>query len=94
MAERVKKMSLSNESVKKLIQELLPEHVLLGKDVQEAVGKAGTMFVLHITDLALKIARKNNRNNLIGQDIMDALEEAGFGEFNKSLKKSLASKLQ
>ncbi|GJQ76834.1 putative sequence-specific DNA binding protein [Trypoxylus dichotomus] len=90
MAEKLEDLNLPNAPVQRIIKEVLPESVIIGKDVKAAVAKAASMFILYITSLSTQIAQKVNRKTLAAQDIFDALEEAEFEEFNEPLKQALA----
>ncbi|KRT79900.1 hypothetical protein AMK59_7868 [Oryctes borbonicus] len=90
MAEKLEDLNLPNAPVQRIIKEVLPESVIIGKDVKAAVAKAASMFILYITSLSTQIAQKVNRKTLVAQDIFDALEEAEFEEFNEPLKQALA----
>ncbi|XP_022908803.1 DNA polymerase epsilon subunit 3 [Onthophagus taurus] len=89
MAEKLEDLNLSNASVQRIIKEVLPDNVTVGKDVKAAVAKAASMFILYITSLSTQTAHRMNRKTLLAQDIFDALEEAEFEEFIEQLREAL-----
>lgn len=89
MAERLEDVNLPNASVQRIIKEVLPDSLSVGKDVKAAVAKAASMFILYITSLSTQSAQKMNRKTLTAQDIFDALDEAEFEEFNEPLRDAL-----
>ena len=89
MAEKLEDLNLPILSVQKIMKEVLPDNVALGKDVKAAVAKAASMFILYITSLSTQNAQKTNRKTLLALDVFYALEEAEFKDFIDVLQESL-----
>ncbi|KAL3285367.1 hypothetical protein HHI36_019475 [Cryptolaemus montrouzieri] len=86
MAEKLEDLNLPNASVQKIIKDALPESVNIGKDARSALSRAASVFVLYVTSQASKEAQKSHRKTLMGQDVLNALEELEFEEFLEPLQ--------
>lgn len=64
----------------------LPNDVQVSKDARAVLGKAASIFVLYSTAYASKIAEQNGRKNLTAQDVVEATDHLGFGDFVQEMK--------
>eukprot|EP01105_Mastigella_eilhardi_P021734 TRINITY_DN5293_c0_g1_i1.p1 TRINITY_DN5293_c0_g1~~TRINITY_DN5293_c0_g1_i1.p1 ORF type:complete len:112 (+),score=36.01 TRINITY_DN5293_c0_g1_i1:24-338(+) len=71
--------------VARLAKAQLPPHVKLPKDVEEAVLRASTVFILFLTDQALAVAASAGRSTLTADDVVQALSVAELDEFAPEL---------
>ncbi|CAG9829900.1 unnamed protein product [Diabrotica balteata] len=89
MAERLEDLNLPNTTVQKIIKEVLPDSVYIGKDARSALSRAASVFVLYVTSQASNEAQNNNRKMLIANDVLKALEELEFENFIEPLEEVL-----
>lgn len=89
MAERLEDLNLPNASVAKIIKEAIPENINLSKDAKTALARAAAVFVLYVSTHASQEAKKAHRKTMIGQDVIDALENLEFDEFIEPLNEFL-----
>uniref|UniRef100_A0A6P7FSF6 DNA polymerase epsilon subunit 3 n=1 Tax=Diabrotica virgifera virgifera TaxID=50390 RepID=A0A6P7FSF6_DIAVI len=89
MAERLEDLNLPNNTVQKIIKEVLPDSVYIGKDARSALSRAASVFVLYVTSQASNEAQNNNRTMLIANDVLKALEELDFENFIEPLEEVL-----
>lgn len=89
MAEKLEDLNLPQASVLRIIKDSLPENVTIVKDVKAALAKAASMFILYITSQSIQVSQNAKRKTLLPQDVLDALEEADFGEYVEPIKKAL-----
>ncbi|XP_028135923.2 DNA polymerase epsilon subunit 3 [Diabrotica virgifera virgifera] len=89
MAERLEDLNLPNNTVQKIIKEVLPDSVYIGKDARSALSRAASVFVLYVTSQASNEAQNNNRKMLIANDVLKALEELDFENFIEPLEEVL-----
>lgn len=86
-------LNLRHIVIQKIIRQVLPRNISLGKDVKNAMAKAAAIFILYVTSQSTQFAQKVNRKTILPQDIFDALEEAEFEELIEPLKDALKGKL-
>ncbi|CAG9854750.1 unnamed protein product [Phyllotreta striolata] len=89
MAEKLDDLNLPNASVQKIIKEVLPDSVNIGKDARSALSRAASVFVLYVTSQASNEAQKGNRKTLTPKDVMTALTELEFENFIEPLEEAL-----
>lgn len=92
MAERLEDLNLPNASVAKIIKEAIPENINLSKDAKTALARAAAVFVLYVSTHASQEAKKAHRKTMVGQDVIDALENLEFEEFIGPLNDFLKGK--
>lgn len=89
MAERLEDLNLPNASVLKIIKDVVPDSVNIGKEARTALARAAAVFVLYISTHASQEAQKVNRKTLLGQDVIDALTSLEFDSFVEPLTECL-----
>lgn len=72
-----------------IIKASLDNDVLLSKNTKVAFSRIGGVFILYITHLANEICKSKGRSKIIVSDIKEALEKAGFEDFNKEIQESV-----
>jgi DNA polymerase epsilon subunit 3 len=73
-----------------LIKNCLDNDVILSKNTKIAFSRIGGVFILYISHLANEIRKNKGRSKITVTDIKEALEKAGFEDFNPKIEKSLA----
>ena len=81
---------LPTTSVAKIINKANP-NVKVKKDAKQAISKAAGIFVLYLAHNANQLCKDANRSTIQADDILNALNEIEFGEFNDELRKVLDS---
>ncbi|KAK7862321.1 hypothetical protein R5R35_014681 [Gryllus longicercus] len=87
MARKVDEFNLPNTAITRIVKEVLPENVSIGKDAKTALAKAASVFIMYITSSSNATATKNNRKTINGHDIIEATSET-FPMFIDFLKKN------
>ena len=78
-------MSITSEIVKNCID----SDVILSKTTKSAFSRIGGVFILYISHLANEICKSKGRSKITLNDIYEALERAGFQDFNPKIEKAL-----
>lgn len=89
MAEKLEDLNLPNAVVTRIVKEALPDNITVAKEARAAVAKAASIFILYLTSSANMIAKKNNRKTVSAPDVIQAMDEIEFEQFNEPLKEAL-----
>eukprot|EP01039_Chlorochromonas_danica_P016708 gene16708-19808_t len=72
-------------SVNRVIKAVIPDNVLLTKDARAAFARAAGIFIFYITHAANEFSRENKRHTIFTADVLNALKEVGFEDFEKPI---------
>lgn len=72
----------------------IPEGVNVSKEARLAISKAASVFVLYATSCSNNFAMKAKRKTINANDVVSAMEEMEFDQFEEPLKKCLEGKLR
>ena len=75
--------------VARIIKQVLPENVQVTKDARAAFTRAAGIFIFYLTHCANEFSRENKRSTIYTVDILSALKELDFGEFEQPVKEFL-----
>ncbi|XP_025837025.1 DNA polymerase epsilon subunit 3 [Agrilus planipennis] len=89
MAEKIEDLNLPTAPIQRIIKEVLPSNINLSKDTKSSLARAASVFILYVTSHASQLAQKSNRKTMLGQDIIEALENLEFEELVDPVKTSL-----
>ena len=81
--------SLPKAVVNRIIKSALPEGVQLSKDARDAIAFAGRIWINYLTAASNEFCQLANRSLIQCPDVLAALDELEFGEFNKKLQQAL-----
>mmetsp|Transcript_74729 Transcript_74729/g.118914 ORF Transcript_74729/g.118914 Transcript_74729/m.118914 type:complete len:115 (-) Transcript_74729:179-523(-) len=81
---------LPTTAVQKIIHRVNPD-VKVKKDAKQAISKAAGIFVLYLAHNANQLCKNAKRSTIQADDVLNALQEIEFGEFNDELRKTLDS---
>jgi DNA polymerase epsilon subunit 3 len=71
----------------------IPEGVNVSKEARLAISKAASVFVLYATSCSNNFAMKAKRKTINANDVVSAMEEMEFDQFEGPLRKCLEGKL-
>jgi histone H3/H4 len=74
-----------------IIKSCLDSDVLLSKNTKVAFSRIGGVFIMYISHLANEICKSRGRSKITINDITEALEKAGFEDFNAEVLSSVNS---
>lgn len=89
MAEKLEDLNLPNAVVTRLIKEVIPENVNVGKEAKTAIAKAASVFVLFLSSASNQIAVLNNRKTINANDVLEGIKSTGFEQFYDPLQEAL-----
>ena len=72
-----------------IIKTSLDNEVLLSKNTKVAFSRIGGVFIMYITHLANEICKSKGRSKIVLSDIKEALEKAGFEDFNAEIEEAV-----
>eukprot|EP00597_Dinobryon_sp_UTEXLB2267_P005643 CAMPEP_0170080662 /NCGR_PEP_ID=MMETSP0019_2-20121128/16745_1 /TAXON_ID=98059 /ORGANISM="Dinobryon sp., Strain UTEXLB2267" /LENGTH=196 /DNA_ID=CAMNT_0010294747 /DNA_START=11 /DNA_END=601 /DNA_ORIENTATION=- len=72
-------------SVNRVIKSVLPDNILLTKDARAAFARAAGIFIFYITHAANEFSRENKRHTIFTADVLNALKEVGFEDFERPI---------
>ena len=75
--------------VARIIKQVLPENVQVTKDARAAFTRAAGIFIFYLTHCANEFSRENKRSTIYTVDILSALRELDFAEFEQPVKEFL-----
>ena len=75
-------------SIAKIISKSNP-NVKVKKDAKQAISKAAGIFVLYLAHNANQLCQHSKRSTIQADDVLQALTDIEFGEFNDDLKRML-----
>ncbi|KAJ1415844.1 histone-fold-containing protein [Ochromonadaceae sp. CCMP2298] len=75
--------------VSRVMKQSLPDNVLLTKDARAAFVRAAGIFIFYLTHCANDFCRESGRTTIFPQDIMAALKELHFEDFERPLEEFL-----
>jgi DNA polymerase epsilon subunit 3 len=78
--------------VSRIIKNVLPDNVQITKDARAAFTRAAGIFIFYLTHCANDFSKENKRQTIYTQDVLQALKELDFGEFEPVLEEFLARK--
>eukprot|EP00124_Ichthyophonus_hoferi_P000934 Ihof_evm19s40 gene=Ihof_evmTU19s40 len=81
---------LPTAAIMRIAKENLPEGCNISKDAKVALVKAATHFITHATTYANEHTLKKKRKTISGEDVIAAMSEIEFTEFQDCLEQSLA----
>lgn len=79
---------LPTKSVTKIIAKANP-NIKVKKDAKQAISKAAGIFVLYLAHNANQLCKNKKRSTIQADDVLSALDDIEFGQFNQELTKSL-----
>lgn len=77
-------------AVSKIISKANP-NIKVKKDAKQAISKAAGIFVLYLAHNANQLCKNSKRSTIQADDVLTALNDIEFGDFNDELKKALIS---
>merc|ERR1712130_425142 len=77
-------------SVAKIISKANP-NVKVKKEAKQAISKAAGIFVLYLAHNANQLSKSAKRSTIQADDVLNALDNIEFGDFNDELRKILAT---
>ncbi|XP_011431739.3 DNA polymerase epsilon subunit 3 [Magallana gigas] len=89
MAERPEDLNLPNAVVTRIIKDAIPDGVNVSKEARLAISKAASVFVLYATSCSNNYAMKAKRKTINANDVISAMEEMEFDQFEDPLKHCL-----
>ena len=78
--------------VGRIIKNVLPENVQVTKDAKAAFTRAAGIFIFYLTHCANDFSRESKRSTIYTQDVVNALKELDFGEFQAPLEAFIEGK--
>eukprot|EP00281_Chroomonas_sp_CCMP1168_P035341 CAMPEP_0206240792 /NCGR_PEP_ID=MMETSP0047_2-20121206/16135_1 /ASSEMBLY_ACC=CAM_ASM_000192 /TAXON_ID=195065 /ORGANISM="Chroomonas mesostigmatica_cf, Strain CCMP1168" /LENGTH=124 /DNA_ID=CAMNT_0053665613 /DNA_START=1 /DNA_END=372 /DNA_ORIENTATION=+ len=78
-------------NVNRIVSNTLPRDSAVAKEARVAISACATVFVHYITELAVQQCDKRKKVTLQSEDILEAIREAEFTEFEEPLKEALAA---
>lgn len=72
--------------VSRVMKNVLPDNIMMTKDARQAFVRAAGIFVFYITHCANDFCREGKRSTMYPQDILNALNELGFEDFEIPLE--------
>ena len=81
---------LPSTSVAKIINKANP-NIKVKKEAKQAISKAAGIFVLYLAHNANQCSKNAKRSTIQAEDVLDALNNIEFGDFNEELRKTLAT---
>mmetsp|Transcript_5274 Transcript_5274/g.8452 ORF Transcript_5274/g.8452 Transcript_5274/m.8452 type:complete len:137 (+) Transcript_5274:2-412(+) len=76
-------------NVSRIIASELPKDASVSKEARVALSACATVFVHYITELAIQQCDKRKKVTLAPEDIIEAVKEAEFEDFEDELKQAL-----
>ncbi|XP_022321046.1 DNA polymerase epsilon subunit 3-like [Crassostrea virginica] len=89
MAERPEDLNLPNAVVTRIIKDAIPDGVNVSKEARLAISKAASVFVLYATSCSNNFAMKAKRKTINANDVISAMDEMEFDQFEDPLKQCL-----
>ncbi|XP_077286265.1 DNA polymerase epsilon subunit 3-like [Arctopsyche grandis] len=89
MAEKLEDLNLPLTVVSRIIKDALPAGVSVTKEARIGLAKVASVFVLYVTSASTNVAKKAGRRTLVGQDVLDAMEDIEFEKFVEHLRDCL-----
>mmetsp|Transcript_36838 Transcript_36838/g.73302 ORF Transcript_36838/g.73302 Transcript_36838/m.73302 type:complete len:156 (-) Transcript_36838:37-504(-) len=75
--------------VSRVMKAALPDNILLTKDARAAFVRAAGIFIFYLTHCSNDFCRESKRTTIFPQDVMAALRELGFEDFEQPLENFL-----
>ncbi|KAL6062144.1 DNA polymerase epsilon subunit 3 [Balamuthia mandrillaris] len=85
-------LELPKAVINRLIKKSLPEGVLIQKDAKLAIAKACKIWILYVTACANDFCQTSDRSLISANDVLAAMEELEFPQFQEPLKELLGTK--
>jgi DNA polymerase epsilon subunit 3 len=76
-------------TVSRIIKQVLPDNVQITKEARHAFTRAAGIFIFYITQCANDYSKEHKRSTIYTQDVISALRELDFGEFEAPLEEFL-----
>merc|ERR1719352_503649 len=76
-------------NVSRIVQGALPKDAAIAKEARVALSACATVFVHYVTELAVQQCDKRKKVTLTPDDILEALREAEFDEFDAPMREAL-----
>mmetsp|Transcript_9226 Transcript_9226/g.13858 ORF Transcript_9226/g.13858 Transcript_9226/m.13858 type:complete len:141 (+) Transcript_9226:85-507(+) len=71
--------------VHRIIKSVLPENAQIGKDAKAAFARSAGVFILYLTACANEFCKDAKRQTISAQDVLSAIKELEFDEFEDKL---------
>mmetsp|Transcript_17675 Transcript_17675/g.29616 ORF Transcript_17675/g.29616 Transcript_17675/m.29616 type:complete len:217 (+) Transcript_17675:118-768(+) len=75
--------------VSRVMKSALPDNIMLTKDSRAAFVRAAGVFIFYLTHCSNDFCRESKRTTIFPQDVMAALRELGFEDFERPLEEFL-----
>ena len=75
--------------VSRIIKNVLPENIQITKDARAAFTRAAGIFIFYLTHCANDFSKEKKRQTIYTEDVLNALKELDFGEFQAPLEEFL-----
>eukprot|EP00611_Tribonema_gayanum_P019562 TRINITY_DN340_c3_g1_i1.p2 TRINITY_DN340_c3_g1~~TRINITY_DN340_c3_g1_i1.p2 ORF type:complete len:160 (-),score=92.84 TRINITY_DN340_c3_g1_i1:483-962(-) len=75
--------------VQRVIKSVLPENAQIGKDAKAAFARSAGIFILYLTACANDFCKDAKRQTISAQDVMSAIKELEFHDFEDKLTEFL-----
>jgi DNA polymerase epsilon subunit 3 len=72
--------------VSRIIKNVLPDNVQITKDARAAFTRAAGIFIFYLTHCANDFSKEKKRQTIYTEDVLHALRELDFAEFQTSLE--------
>jgi histone H3/H4 len=76
-------------NVSRIVQASLPKDSAIAKEARVALSSCATVFVHYVTELAVQQCDKRKKVTLTPEDIIEALREAEFEDFEQPMREAL-----
>eukprot|EP00961_Rhodomonas_salina_P012054 161633-Rhodomonas_salina.2 len=78
-------------NVSRIVASALPKDASVSKEARVALSACATVFVHYLTELAVQQCDKRKKVTLTPEDILEAVKEAEFDDFDEPLQQALQS---
>lgn len=86
---RVPEFEPPQACVNRAVKTVLPDSVQITKEARAAFTRAAGVFIFYLTHCANDICKENKRQTLHASDVLSALRELDFEDFEKPLEEFL-----
>lgn len=76
-------------TISRIIKQVLPDNIQITREARQAFTRAAGIFIFYITQCANDYSKEHKRSTIYTQDVISALRELDFGEFEAPLEEFL-----
>lgn len=89
MSEKLPEFEPPFACVNRIIKQVLPTSMFLTKDAKAAFVRAAGIFIFYLTHCSNDYAKESKRSTIYPQDVLKALSELGFDDFDTIVEEFL-----